>query len=98
MRKWIFRHSGGVPYVYASDIQDHLLECTEYKEEVDSEGLSIDEWDDFLKSHAEQRPNSSTKFPFNRIYLFIYLFINLFKVGNDKRDTVYKNTHKIAKG
>ena len=30
-------------------------------------------------------------------YLFI-LFINLFKVDNDKRDTVHKNTHKIAKG
>ena len=30
-------------------------------------------------------------------YLFI-LFINLCKVDNDKRDTVHKNTHKIAKG
>ena len=35
-----------------------------------------------------------------QIYLrfFIYLLINLFKVDNDKRDSVYKNKHKIAKG
>ena len=30
--------------------------------------------------------------------LFIYLFINLFKCHNDKKDTVYKNTYKIAWG
>ena len=29
---------------------------------------------------------------------FMYLFISLFKVDNDKRDTVYQHTHKIAKG
>ena len=29
---------------------------------------------------------------------FIYLFINLFKVDNDKKDIVYKNTDKIAWG
>ena len=27
-----------------------------------------------------------------------YLFIKLFKVDNDKKDTVYKNTYKIAWG
>ena len=27
---------------------------------------------------------------------FIYLFTHLFKVDNDKKDTVYKNTNKIA--
>ena len=32
------------------------------------------------------------------IYLFIYLFTHLFKVDNDKKDTVYKNTNKIAWG
>ena len=31
------------------------------------------------------------------IYLF-YSFINLFKVDNDKKNTVYKNTYKIAWG
>ena len=35
-RKWTFLHSDGVSYVYASDIQDHLLECT------DSKGVLID--------------------------------------------------------
>ena len=29
---------------------------------------------------------------------FIYLFTHLFKVDNDKKDTVYKNTNKIAWG
>ena len=29
-------------------------------------------------------------------FYFIYLFINLFKVDNDKKDTLYKNTYKIA--
>ena len=67
-RKWTFLHSDGVPYVHVSDIQDHLLECTECKEEVDSKDLSIDEWNDFLKSHAEQHPNSSTQFTFKRIF------------------------------
>ena len=32
------------------------------------------------------------------IYLSIYLFTHLFKVDNDKKDTVYKNTNKIAWG
>ena len=31
-------------------------------------------------------------------FLFIYLFINFFKVDNDKKDTVYKNTYKVARG
>ena len=33
-----------------------------------------------------------------RVILFIYLFINLFKDDNDKKDIVYKNTYKIAWG
>ena len=49
-------------------IQDHQLKCTECIKEVDLKGFSIDEWDDFLKSHAEQHPNSSTKFTFNYIF------------------------------
>ena len=28
----------------------------------------------------------------------IYLFTHLFKVDNDKKDTVYKNTNKIGWG
>ena len=32
------------------------------------------------------------------MYLLIYLLINLFKVHNDKKGTVYKNTYKIAWG
>ena len=32
------------------------------------------------------------------IFLFIYLFTHLFKVDNDKKNTVYKNTNKIAWG
>ena len=32
------------------------------------------------------------------IYLSIYLFTHLFKVDNDKKDTVYKNINKIAWG
>ena len=34
--------------------------------------------------------------PIKNLYLFIYLFIHLFKVDNDKKDTVYRNTYKIA--
>ena len=32
------------------------------------------------------------------LFIYLFLFINLFKVDDDKRDTVNKNTHKIAKG
>ena len=30
------------------------------------------------------------------IYFLIYLFVNLIKVNIDKKDTVYRNTYKIA--
>ena len=30
--------------------------------------------------------------------LLFYLFVNLFKVENDKKDALYKNTYKIAWG
>ena len=29
-------------------------------------------------------------------FYFIYLFTHLFKVDNDEKDTVYKNTNKIG--
>ena len=67
-RKWKFLQSDGVSYVYTRDIQDHMHERTECKEEVDSKCLLIDECNGFMKSHAEKRPSSSTKFAFNPIY------------------------------
>ena len=33
-RKLNFLHNDGIPYVYASDIQDHHLKCSDCKEEV----------------------------------------------------------------
>ena len=53
----------------------------------------------FWKKTSFEREHLSQTFDNNLfIYSYFYLFINLFKVDNDKRDTVNKNTHKIAKG
>ena len=55
----------------------------------------------YEKNYARIGVNTDDELPLKKLLTFptfISLFNNLFKVDNDKRDTVYKNTHKIAKG
>ena len=56
-RKWTFLHSDGVPFVYASDIQDYYLKCSDCK----------DEWEEFLTIHKETHKNES-EFEFKQIF------------------------------
>ena len=67
-RKWTFLHIDGVPSVYASDIQDHHLKCSDCKEKVDTKGLSKDEWEEFLTIHKETHKNNSFEFEFNQAF------------------------------
>lgn len=52
-RKWTIMHSDGVPYVYASDLQDNFFACSVCKLEVSKGELTIDQWNNYLAEHKQ---------------------------------------------
>ena len=54
--------------MYASDIQNYYLKCSDCKEEVDTKGLSKDEWEEFLTIHKETHRNDTSEFEFKQIF------------------------------
>ena len=53
-RKWTIMHSDGVPYVYASELQDNLFVCNICVEEINKGDMRCEMWNTFLDEHTQK--------------------------------------------
>ena len=70
-RKWTFMISDGVPYIYASILQDTYVPCSICNEEVSSHQLPKDEFEILKKEHSASHENE--KCFFNGLFANIVL-------------------------
>ena len=60
-RKWTFMISDGVPYIYASTMQDSYLVCSICKKEICNK-VSQDEFEDLKREHSFSHQNDLCQF------------------------------------
>ena len=65
-RKWAIIHSDGVPYVYASELQDNLFVCNICGEEINKGDMRCEMWNTFLDEHTK-KCSRSFEFLFDNI-------------------------------
>ena len=53
-RRWTIMHSDGVPYVYASELQDNLFVCNICGEEINKGDMRCEIWNSFLDEHKSK--------------------------------------------
>ena len=53
-RKWTIMHSDGVPYVYASELQDNLFVFNICGEEINKGDIRCEMWNTFLDEHTQK--------------------------------------------
>ena len=73
-RKWTFMISDGVPYIYASILQDTYVTCSICNEEVSSHQLPEDEFETLKKEHSASHENEKCFF---MIYLLTLYFFQV---------------------
>ena len=53
-RRWTIKHSDGVPYVYASKLQDNHFVCNICGEEINKGDMRFEMWNSFLDEHKNK--------------------------------------------